>query len=827
MFVFWFLEIFLVKSHNMCLIRLPRILLSIFLIIAIVVTAHGQWSGGRQRMNFDYDWKFHLGHATDPHRDFNYSIANILAKTGDAGNTCIRMDFDDRSWQSVQLPHDWAVGLPFERVSNDDVDAHGYHAVGALFPENSIGWYRKTFTLSHADSGRRFVLRFDGIFRDSKVWINGCYLGGHFSGYGSAAYDITDFIHFGSDNTVVVRADASQYEGWFYEGAGIYRHAWLESFPNVHAAELGGVFVHTTTTGDQAAVTIETRVVNEEIHAADAMVSAYITDRDGNKIVQGPEQTLALTMGKDGLVTQSLNVVHARLWSLDDPYLYRAVVLVQSGGGTVDSVKVRFGIRTITIDKDKGLFVNGQPVKVHGVCCHQDHAGVGSALPDYLQYYRIQLLKDMGVNGYRTSHNPPTPELLDACDSLGMLVLDETRLLNSGPEYGGEFERLILRDRNHPCVFMWSIGNEEWMIQEWNMGKRIAQTQILRQEELDPTRTCTYAANVGNVWTGVNEVIPVRGFNYNLEGLDAYRAAHPNQPVIGTEVASTVSTRGIYVKDTVNAYVPDYDSVAPSWASTAEYWWRIAAPRDWFMGGFAWTGFDYRGEPTPFGWPDINSHFGIMDMCGFPKTVYYYYQSWWTDKDVLHIAPNWNWKGMPGKPVPVWVNTNADNVELFLNGKSLGKKDMPRNGHLEWMVNYIPGKLEAIAYKKGKKLTAVVETTGEPYKIVVQPSKTSLAADGRDAVVCNISVVDRQGREVPDAQSLLHFSVTGHAKIIGVGNGDPSSHEPDKCADGGWQRHLFNGRCQVILQSSGPDDLGAIHLSVTGNGLQDGLASIQ
>jgi beta-galactosidase len=836
---FWFLEIFLVKSQNMCLIRLSRILLSAFLIIATFVTAYGQSSGGRSVMNFDNNWKFHLGHATDPHRDFNYSIANILAKTGDAGNTCIRMDFDDRSWQSVQLPHDWAVALPFEHVSNEDVDAHGYHAVGALFPENSIGWYRKTFTLPHGDSGRRFVLRFDGIFRDSKVWINGCYLGGHFSGYGSAAYDITDFIHFGSDNTVVVRVDASQYEGWFYEGAGIYRHAWLESFPNIHAAELGGVFVHTTNTGDQAAVTIETRVVNKEIHAADAMVSAYITDRDGNKIVQSPEQSLSLAVRKDGLVTQTLNVAHARLWSPDAPYLYRAVVLVRSGSGTVDSVKARFGIRTITIDKDKGLLVNGQPVKVHGVCCHQDHAGVGSALPDYLQYYRIQLLKDMGVNGYRTSHNPPTPELLDACDSLGMLVLDEARLLNSGPEYGGELERLILRDRNHPSIFMWSIGNEEWMIQEGNMGKRIAQTQILRQKELDPTRTCTYAANVGNVWTGVNEVIPVRGFNYNLDGLDAYRAAHPDQPVIGTEVASTVSTRGIYEEDTVNAYVPDYDSVAPSWASTAEHWWRIAAARDWFMGGFAWTGFDYRGEPTPFSWPDINSHFGIMDMCGFPKTVYYYYQSWWTDKDVLHIAPNWNWKGMPEKPVPVWVNTNADNVELFLNGKSLGKKDMPRNGHLEWMVHYAPGKLEAIAYKKGKKLTAAVETTGEPYKIVVQPSKTSLAADGSDAVVVNISVVDRQGREVPDAQNLLHFSVAGPAKIIGVGNGDPSSHEPDKCADGEWQRHLFNGRCQVILQShfgdsgwtsypplSALDNLNAVQFSVTGNGLQDGLTSI-
>ena len=809
----------------MCLIHLPRFLLTTFIIIATVVTAYGQSSAGRELKNFDIDWKFHLGNATDPHRDFNFSIANILAKTGDAANTCIRIDFDDRSWQTVQLPHDWAVSLPFANVDNDDVGAHGYHAVGALFPENSIGWYRKTFTLTHSDSGRRFVLRFDGVFRDSKVWINNCYLGGHFSGYGSAAYDITDFIHFGSKNTVVVRVDASQYEGWFYEGAGIYRHAWLESFPNVHAAELGGVFVHTATSGDQTAVTVETRVVNQEIHPAEATVSAYVTDRDGNKVAQSPEQSLSLATGRDGLVTQSLNVAHARLWLLDDPYLYRAVVQVRSGN-TVDSVKVRFGIRTITVDKDKGLFVNGQPVKIHGVCCHQDHAGVGSALPDYLQYYRIGLLKEMGVNAYRTSHNPPTPELLDACDSLGMLVLDETRLLNSGPEYGGEFERLILRDRNHPSVFMWSIGNEEWMIQEWNLGKRIAQTQILRQQELDPTRTCTYAANVGNVWTGVNEVIPVRGFNYNLSGLDAYRAAHPDQPIMGTEVASTVSTRGIYEKDTVNAYVPDYDSVAPPWASTAEYWWRIAAARDWFMGGFAWTGFDYRGEPTPFSWPDINSHFGIMDMCGFPKTVYYYYQSWWTDKDVLHIAPNWNYEGIPGKPVPVWVNSNADNVELFLNGKTLGKKDMPRNGHLEWMVSYAAGKLEAVAYKKGRKLTAMVETAGDPYTIVIQPSKQKLKGDGEDAMVFNILVVDREGREVPDAQNLLHFYVSEGAKIIGIGNGNPSSHEPDQYAGDGWQRHLFNGRCQVVVQSVSQGRPGSTSLTVTSEGLRSAQAKV-
>ena len=292
-----------------------------------------------------------------------------------------------------------------------------------------------------------------------------------------------------------------------------------------------------------------------------------------------------------------------------------------------------------------GLFVNGKYVKIKGVCDHQDHAGVGSALPDYLQYYRIQLLKDMGANAYRTSHNAPTPELLDACDSLGMLVLDEQRLLNSSPEYIGQFERLIQRDRSHPSVFMWSIGNEEGWIQTNSTGKRIAQTLLAKQKELDPSRLSTYAADVANIFTGVNEVIPVRGFNYRISGVDPYHKDHPKQPILGTEMGSTVTTRGIYTKDTINAYVPDEDITAPPWANTAEQWWTLAADRKWWMGGFVWTGFDYRGEPTPYEWPNINSHFGIMDMCGFPKNIYYYYQSWWTDKDVLHISPHWNWKG--------------------------------------------------------------------------------------------------------------------------------------------------------------------------------------
>lgn len=809
--------------------------------LAMTCVGHTQ-SSVRQHLSFDDGWKFHLGHAADPHRDFNYGIANILAKTGDAAHTAISMDFDDKGWSSIQLPHDWAVTMPFEHVANGDLDSHGYRSVGGLFPEHSIGWYRKSFTIDRADSGKRFIIQFDGIFRDSKVWINNCYLGGHFSGYSGSSYDITDFIRFNSKNVIVVRADASQFEGWFYEGAGIYRHTWLNVYDNLHIAQDGGVYVHTDGAG---IVTTSVKIENKNLQAATATVATYITDRTGKKISETKEQPLSLAINGTGTITDSMQLTTPHLWSLEDPYLYRIVAVVRSGGRNIDSMTVRFGIRTITIDKDKGLFLNGKPVKIQGVCCHQDHAGVGSALPDYLQYYRIQLLKEMGVNSYRTSHNPPTPELLDACDSLGMLVLDETRLLNSAAEYGAEWEKLILRDRNHPSIFMWSIGNEEWMIQTTNWGKRIAQNQILKQQELDPSRTCTYAANVGNTWHGVNEVIPVRGFNYNLGGLDPYRRDHPDQPIMGTEVASTVSSRGIYYKDTVNAYVPDYDSVAPPWASTAEYWWRIAADRSWFMGGFAWTGFDYRGEPTPYQWPNINSHFGIMDMCGYAKTVYYYYQSWWTDKDVLHIAPHWNWKGREGQSIPVWINTNADNVELMLNGKTLGKKDMPRNGHLEWMVNYAPGKLEAVAYKKGRKIIATVQTTGEPYRIIAKATKSTLTPDGRDAVVFNVTVVDKQGLEVPDASNLLHFSVTGNAHIIGVGNGDPSSHEPDKFPGNDWQRSLFNGKCQVIVQSSAnpPGDKSTARPSsattpptaasssdvvfhVEGDGLQGGTATI-
>ena len=751
----------------------------------------------RQHINFDDNWKFHFGNASEPSKDFNYSISVIFKKTGEAVGTAIDPKFKDSGWRNLDLPHDWAVELPFVNSPNFDVMAHGYKPVGGLFPETSIGWYRKHFMVSKKDSGQRFQIQFDGVFRDASFWINGFYLGNNKSGYSGVGYDVTDYLNYDKENVLVVRADATQYEGWFYEGAGIYRHVWLNQYNNLHIVN-DGVFAYSTVATNKATITVETSVENQNLSSLKGSVLTYITDRNGNKIAQSKEQTVSLQTNENTRVKQTLSVSAPHFWSLDDPYLYRIVSIIKQNGQTVDSVKQRFGIRTIEI-KPNGVYVNGKHVKIYGTNNHQDHAGVGSALPDYLQYYRIRLLKDMGANAYRTSHNPPTPELLDACDSLGMLVLDENRLLNSSPEYVSQFKRLIKRDRNHPSVFLWSIGNEEGWVQTQDNGRRIAQSLLAIQKQLDPTRTSTYAADVANVFHGINEVIPVRGFNYRHPGVADYHKDHPNQPIIGTEMGSTVTTRGIYAKDTINAYVPDQDITAPWWASTAEAWWALAAPNDYWLGGFVWTGFDYRGEPTPYQWPNVSSHFGIMDACGFPKNIYYYYQSWWTDKDVLHISPHWNWKGKEGQPIDVWVSSNADNVELFLNGKSLGKKDMPRNSHLQWSVNYEPGTLEAIAYKKGKKLTSKMETTDAPSEVVVTPYKTTMLADGRDAAVINISVVDKKGREVPDASNLIRFSVRGDAKIIGVGNGDPSSHEQDKYFDTAAQRHLFNGKCQVTI----------------------------
>gem|GEM_PF-453572 len=767
----------------------------------------------RDKMSMDRNWKFHFGDASDTRNDFDYNINYNLSKAGSARG-CIAPDFNDSSWRNLDLPHDWAVEQDFVNIKNDGLQDHGFKAVGGLFPKTSIGWYRKSFMVSPMDSGNKFNIHFDGIFRNCKVYLNGHYLGNNESGYSEFALDITDYLSFTKKNILVVRVDASQYEGWFYEGAGIYRHVWLQKFNPVHIAEYG-TYIRTTNTDSSATVSVETKIENGSFARSRNSIVYYIIDKNGNRVTGSLVEGVSVAAGDSKKIQYQFKITNPSLWSLEDPYRYKLVTLVKQDEVIIDSTATSFGIRTITMDALKGLYLNGKPVKIHGVCCHQDHAGVGSALPDALQYYRIKLLKEMGVNAYRTSHNPPTPELLEACDELGMLVLDENRLIGTSAEYMSQFERLILRDRNHPSVFMWSIGNEEGWIHGNDVGRRLAQTLIQKQKELDPSRTCTYAADNGNYRPGINEVIPVRGFNYRITAIDDYHAASPGQPIYGSETGSTVCTRGIYVKDTVNGYVPDHDITYPWWASSAEQWWKPNADKDWFMGGFVWTGFDYRGEPTPYGWPCISSHFGIMDVCGFPKNNYYYYQSWWSGKDVLQISPHWNWN--TGDSITVWCNSNAGEVELKLNGRSLGKKMMEKNGHLEWRIKYVPGKLEAFGTRNGKKLYAKVETAGKPSKIILSPDRTMINADGEDVCIMNISVTDDKGREVADAMNLLNFDVQGSARIIGVGNGDPSSHEADKYLTGNWKRKLFNGRCQVIIQSDGKQ--GSFTFSASGDGL--------
>lgn len=796
---------------------LKKTLLLLLLFFFAITTA-------QKKINFDEDWKFHFGNSSNPEKDFNYGSKLLFHKSNVFETTIVSPKFVDSTWTNVAIPHDWVVALPFVKSATHEMDSHGYKPVGGLYPETSIGWYRKHFSIDKKDEGKRFEIQFDGIYRNAAVWVNGFYVGTNFSGYVGKSYDITDYMNFENENVIVVRVDATQSEGWFYEGAGIYRHVWLNIFNNMHIPE-DGVFVHATVNGKNASVTIETEVENKNLTSSKGTIYSFITDRNGKQIAKTSEQNFTLSVNGKTTIKQNIALSNATLWSLENPYLYKVVSVIKQNNQIIDKKKVNFGIKTVRFDANEGFFLNGKHIKIQGTNNHQDHAGLGSALPDFMEYYRIKLLKEMGSNAYRASHNAPTPELLEACDSLGMLVLDEQRLLNSSPEYVDQFQRLLRRDRNHPSVFLWSIGNEEQNIQGNEYGKRIAQSLLAVQKELDPTRTSTYAADMGNDFKGVNEVIPIRGFNYRQFAVADYHRDHPNQPLLGTEMGSTVTTRGIYEKDSIRAYVPDQDITAPWWASKAEDWWKLAAENKYWLGGFVWTGFDYRGEPTPFKWPNINSHFGILDVCGFPKNIYYYYKSWWTNEDILHISPHWNWPDKIGKPIDVWVNTNADDVELFLNGKSLGKKTMPRNSHLKWEVIYQPGTLEAVAYKKGKKITTKVETTGQASKVIVSPDKTVMLADGKDGTVINISFVDKDGKEVPDANNMIYFSISGDAKIIGVGNGDPSSHEPDKCTDGMWQRSAFNGKCQVIIQAGKTS--GNIKLEAKANGLISASTTIQ
>ncbi|MBN1781006.1 DUF4982 domain-containing protein [bacterium] len=733
----------------------------------------------REHLLMDFGWRFAFGHACDAEKDHKHGTDyfSYLAKIGWAQAGPAAVGFDDSHWRPLDLPHDWAVELPFDARGGH---SHGYRAMGRNFPDNNVGWYRKTFFIDEADHGKRISLQFDGVFRNSAVWVNGFYCGTEPSGYSEFRYDITDYLNYGGDNVVAVRVDATMEEGWFYEGAGIYRHVWLDKTGPVHV-EPNGIFVTCEVDRDRARVTVHTAVLNEDPADAVIGIEHRIVDQSGHPVAS--KKTGTLSVKKHGRLDLpcELTVKDPEIWSIETPVLYRLITRITRDKRVTDRVETGFGIRTIRFDPDNGFFLNGRHVWIQGTNNHQDHAGVGTAIPDALQEYRIMRLKDMGCNAYRCAHNPPAPELLDACDRLGMLVLDENRLMGSTPQILRHLETLIRRDRNHPCVIAWSIGNEEWGIEGNVKGARIAATMQAFARQFDDTRPFTVASSGG--WgQGVSVPIELMGFNYLRHGnIDAYHKQFPDRPAWGTEETTTQGTRGIYADDRAHGHMAPTDRTGRG--GHIETGLKYYAERPFLAGLFFWTGFDYRGESNPLNFPAVSSQYGPLDACGFFKDPAYYLKAWWTEEPVLDITPHWTWPGSEGDSIAVWVQSNCEEVGLFLNGKNLGRKTMEKYGHLEWSVPYEPGILLAEGYGDGERIiTYQMKTAGKPAELEMATCG-DLSADGEDVSVITVRVLDSEGKFVPTANVPVSFSVDGPGKIIGVGNGDPACHEPDKVFD--------------------------------------------
>jgi beta-galactosidase len=748
----------------------------------------------REQLLFDFGWKFQLGHGTDPARDLGFGTGQgDFAKTGDFDFS--KAKFDDSKWRTLNLPHDWAVELPF--VRDNEQQSHGFKPLGRRYPETSVGWYRREFEIPASDLGRRIAVEFDGVFRSVLVFVNGCFLGRNDNGYAPFRFDLTDFLNYGAKNYITLRVDASFGDGWFYEGAGIYRHVWLNKTDALHLGKWDST-VRTAVTGGSAVLTLGTVVLNEGKQAENAKVSWKIQDAAGKTVATAEAAPQSIAVDGSASFSATARLANPALWSVDEPNLYSAIVTVEAGGKPRDAERVSFGVRTVKFDAEKGLFLNGKPLKIQGTCNHQDHAGVGAALPDRLQWFRLGVLREMGGNAVRTSHNMPTPEWVEACDRIGMMMMCETRQMSSSPEGIAQLEAMVKRYRNSPSIILWSIGNEEGQMQSGmaEQGAKVGATMVRRVHELDPTRVVSAAVN-GDNKQGVSDAFDIIGFNYNLKYPDEFHKKNPTRPIYGSETSSAISTRGVYTTDPLRNTVMAFGCVP--WGETAEEWWTFYGTRDWAAGGFAWTGFDYRGEPTPYGWPSINSQFGIVDMCGFPKDTFFYYKAWWGKEPSLHLFPHWNFEGREGDEIPVWVYSNLDEVELFVNGKSVGKQTVPHLGHLEWKTRYESGFIEARGWKGGKVvLTEKRETTGPAASIRLTADRTEINADGEDVAILKVEALDKAGRVVPTADNLIGFKVSGEGVLIGVGNGDPNCQESDKEP----KRSLFNGLAQVIVQAT-------------------------
>ncbi|XHS77386.1 beta-galactosidase GalA [Burkholderiaceae bacterium UC74_6] len=774
------------------------------LLLALSLSTPPAQAAGRERLSLDSGWLFHRGEVAIPvvkGHGMSYHNGKANGAWGAAA-----ADFDDSAWRRLDLPHDWAVENPFDRNENA---SQGYRARG-------VGWYRRYLQLPQSDRGRHIELQFDAIATHSTIWVNGIVVDRNWSGYNGRSIDITPYVRYGADvNTIAVRVDADAQEGWWYEGAGIYRHSWLVKRDALHIAT-DGLHANPVKQGQRWALPVEVTLQSSAKTVRGGVVDVALIDPSGREVVKGSARARVGALDS-AVIKLKLGVREPRLWSLAQPQIYRVRAVLRDGAKELDSAEVQTGFRSIRFDADRGFFLNGEPVKLQGVCIHQDHAGVGVAVPESIWEFRLRRLKEMGTNAIRFSHNAPAAEVLDMADRLGMLVMDENRHFNPSPDYMQQLTWLVRRDRNHPSVILWSIFNEE-PLQSTEPGYEMARRMVAEIKKLDTTRPVT-AAMHGGLLTDLNaaDAIDVVGLNYQIGTYDAYHRKHPKRPMTSTEDTSAYMTRGVYASDKAAQVFGSYDDEPSSWGNTHRDAWRAIAERPFIAGGFIWTGIDYRGEPTPYEWPSASSFFGAMDLAGFAKGAFWIHQAQWVkDRPVVKLLPHWNWPGREGQPIHVMVTSNAARVRLMLNGATVGEQVVDPYEMAHFQLPYAPGRIEAVALRDGKEVARdVVETAGEPMRLVLTPDRPALAGDGLDAVPVTVSAVDAQGRPVPTAQSKVSFELEGPGAIIGVGNGDPNSHEADKASG----RSLFNGLAQVIVQGR-RDGRGILRLRASAEGLQ-------
>jgi beta-galactosidase len=792
--------------------------------------------GPERRIRITTDWRFLKGDAPGAEAD----------------------TFADTAWRTLDLPHDWAIEGPFDRKINPH---------DASLPFFGVAWYRKHFTLPATAKGKRIAVQFDGAMSNAQVWLNGQKVGARPYGYESFALDLTPYLKFEEENVLAVRLEPEAQSSRWYPGAGIYRNVWLLVTGSVRVAQWGTYITTPAITDATAQVVIRTELENRGTAPAKSTLETALLDAAG-KPVGHTTQEIPLAAGARQTVETRIAVPNPHRWDMDSPYLYSAVATVKENGRQSDRYVTPFGIRTIEYTRDRGFLLNGKPHKFQGVCLHSDLGALGTAVNVRGLERQLEIMKSMGVNAVRTSHNPPAPELLDLADRMGVVILDEAfdmweipKVKNGLSKFWKEWSEtdlreFIRRDRNHPSVVMWSIGNE---IPEQGRadGAKVAQrlTDIVHEEDRTRPTTAAFNNSNGAIKNGLADAVDIPGFNYKPTEYARILREHPNWIVYGSETSSAVSSRGVYhlpiekYQKHPSLQLTSYDVIAPPWAYIPDVEFA-AQEQNAVLGEFVWTGFDYLGEPTPYfdgignndaDWPARSSYFGIVDLAGFPKDRFYLYQSQWTAKPMVHLLPHWNWAGMEGKPIPVMVYSNAEEVELFLNGRSLGRKrrfaepvELPVGAsasadrkiqskyRLLWQVPYAPGALKAVAYASGKAVaTMEVKTAGAPARVVLAPDRATIHADGDDLSFVTVRVEDKDGNLCPVADNLVKFKLSGPATIAGVDNGNPATIEPFQAE----YRKAFNGLALVIIRGERGRP-GKLKLTASADGLLPGEATL-